>query len=217
MLEQFDAEAPADLKARVPKFKELLDDVRSKVGTLEIRCSPACDGARVLVDGRDIGKMPLPKTSLNAGSQKVDVIADGFAPYNNPAVDIVPKGTVLEVKLVRRDTILIVKSTPPSEALTVDGTEGPGTPRELNVLPGQHRLLLSRGGYLDVDATVVVPAGERKEVSYTLEKRSVLTRWWFWTIVGVVATGAAVTIGVAATTERGADTGTIPPGQIQAP
>ena len=48
------------------------------------------------------------------------------------------------------------------------------------------------------------------------EHETITEKWWFWTAVGVVVVGGAVGGYLAATQERSADTGTIPPGQVKA-
>jgi hypothetical protein len=89
-------------------------------------------------------------------------------------------------------------------------------PVESSVSAGSHKVGLQRDGYVDAETNVVVGAGETKTVDVPLAQRaSILTKWWFWTAVGLVAAGGVTTI-IALTTEKDADTGTIAPGQVKA-
>jgi hypothetical protein len=57
-------------------------------------------------------------------------------------------------------------------------------------------------------------AGDRRELS--LSRRSILKSPWFWTVMGVVGVGAAITAAVVH--ERRADSGSgFSPGQVAAP
>jgi hypothetical protein len=67
----------------------------------------------------------------------------------------------------------------------------------------------------EVATAVVLGERESRVVDVPLAIDKPLTRrWWFWTGLGVLAAGGAVAIGVAATTERGAPPGSIPPGKV---
>jgi tetratricopeptide (TPR) repeat protein len=57
MLERFDAEAPDNLKERVPNLAELIGQLRDNVTELTIRCN--VNGAKVLLHNREIGATPL--------------------------------------------------------------------------------------------------------------------------------------------------------------
>ncbi len=113
--------------------------------------------------------------------------------------------------------VLVVRSTPPATSVLVDRKGVGGTPLETSLLAGPHALLLARDGYRDLATSAVVERGRRRELDLRLEKTpSVLSRWWFWTIVGVAIAGGVVTA-IAATTERPADMGTIAPYQVRGP
>lgn len=68
---------------------------------------------------------------------------------------------------------------------------------EAEVDPGEHRLSIEPDGYLPVQRTVRVEAGETAEVPVAPSRPAgwIFTRWWFWTGVAVVA-GAGIAAGV---------------------
>jgi len=223
-LERFRRLAPADLKARVPQLDQLIADFEKHVSTVAIRCNVV--GARVLLRQREVGNTPLEDQEVDAGPATIEVDADGYEPMRKQVE--LPGGGTVEVAfdLVKATPtgILAIRSTPPATSVLVDGRGLGGTPLETSLLPGSHALLLSRDGYRDLATHAVVERGVRRELDFHLEKTpSVLTRWWFWTIVGVVVAGAvagtvtAVTCAQTTACERSADFGSIFPQQVRGP
>jgi hypothetical protein len=215
-LEQFDREAPADMKSKVPQLPQMLAEFRSRVGVITIDCPEV--GARVLVNGRVIGTTPLPSNTIrvNAGQSIVEVTEEGYDPFRTE-INVVPTGTTVKVKLVRKTTVLVVTATPPALESVLDGKAGPGTPMEVSVAPGKHTVLLTRPGYYDLQTATVVAPGERKSLDVNFEYKPITARWWFWTgVVAVVAAGVIIPI-LAASIERGADRGDIEPFIVRAP
>jgi tetratricopeptide (TPR) repeat protein len=96
--------------------------------------------------------------------------------------------------------------------LYLDGAQVGSTPlvRALRVGPGSHVVEARREGYRDARMPFDVMAGEDTQVQLELEALpaviappvgeaddgGVVDKWWFWTILGVVVAGGAVTAGV---------------------
>jgi hypothetical protein len=218
-LEAFDTKAAPDLKARVGKLDDLYAQLRPRVATLELTCSEV--GARVLVRDKVIGTTPLPPVRLPAGASTLQIELDGFFPVTR---DIVMPGggkLAIDAPMHPKSTsgFLGVTSDPLGARITVDGRElGTASPRVEAALPaGPHEVVASRDGYRDVRLSLVLAPGASRDVSVPLEKaRSVLTRWWFWTSVGVAIAGGVV-LTYALTTEKAAGHGTLTPGQVGGP
>ena len=80
----FISEAPPGTlnAAQQEKFFTLLDELKAKIARVEVKCSVA--GARVLVRDQVVGTVPLAgPVSVNAGPAKVEVIADGYKPFDD--------------------------------------------------------------------------------------------------------------------------------------
>ena len=223
-LERFKVDAPADLRARVPQLDQLLADFKHHVSTLSIKCN--VPGARVLVRQKEVGVTPLPDLQLNAGPATIEVVAVDYVVQRENVT--LPEGSRLDVSIelskASSTGILIVRSEPAATSVQVDGRGFGGTPLETTLEAGPHRLILSRDGYRDFVTSAVVERGVRRQLDYQLEKSpSVLSRWWFWTIVSTVvvaAIGGTVAALVCANTtacERSPDLGTIDPKQVRAP
>lgn len=216
-VEAFNATAPAELKAKVPRLDSLIDDLRAKVATLTVTCNVT--GAEVRFAGKTLGQTPLASVKLNAGAGALEVSAEGYLPHKIELT--LPGGGLsnLDIQLKSKATtgILIVTSPVTGASVAIDDTQAGNVPVEAALTAGTHTLTLRKEGYESARTSAIVGAGERKTVSIPLDEiRPLTSKWWFWTIVGtVVVTGAVVTI-YALTTERKPDSGTIPPGQVGA-
>jgi hypothetical protein len=217
-LEAFNEKAPAELKARVAKLDELLKDVRGRVATLVVSCS--VENADIRLGEKVLGRTRIGQTVIrvNAGKQKLVVSREGYFPFEKDLALGGGNVETVDVALASPSETAVLRVTSPVEGASValDGKPMGVVPVESPILPGTHKIGVTREGYDDADTSVVVVAGERKDVAVPLAKKaSLLAKWWFWTAVGVVAVGVTTTI-IVLNTEKDADTGTIAPGQVRA-
>jgi hypothetical protein len=218
-LEEFNDKAPADLKAKVPKLDELLRDLRNRVATLVV--SAPVEGAEIRLGEKVIGRTRPGQVVLrvNAGAQKLIVSAEGYFPFEKQVRLEGGHVETVDATLATRSSSAILRISSPvvGAAASVNGKPVGTVPAETTVSPGEHRVALRRDGYDPVETSVIVGAGEKKDVSLQMSARESLTgKWWFWTTIGVIVVAGGVTAFIAATTERDAETGTIPPGQVKA-
>lgn len=218
-LEEFSDKAPTELKAQVPKLEELLRDLRNRVATLVV--SAPVEGAEIRLGEKVIGKTRTGQVVLrvNAGAQKLIVSHEGYFPFEKQLRLEGGRVETVDATLATRSSAAILRITSPvvGAAASVDHKPVGTVPAETTVNPGEHRVGLTRDGYDSVETTIIVGAGEKKDVSLQMNARESITgKWWFWTAIGVVVVAGGVTAFIAATTERDPDTGTIPPGQVKA-
>jgi hypothetical protein len=162
---------------------------------------------------------PLGPLSTNAGRVTLEVIAEGYRPYKRELDLAGGRETVIDVTLLSKGTsgVLVVQSPVAGAEVDVDGKPAGQVPIEVVVTAGAHPVVVRKSGYDPKDTSVVVAVDERKTVSIGLERAAPITaKWWFWTSIGVVVVAGAVTT-YALVTERKADTGTYPPGQVAGP
>ena len=214
-LELFDKEAPAALKAKVPKLAELIAEIRAKVSTLTLHCNVKT--ARVLVRDR-VAALDTP-FQLQAGPATIEVTAEGYSPFKKDVT--LPGGSELTVdaELTVKITtgLLTVKSPVVGAEALVDGKPAGKVPAQLTVEPGSHRVLVRAPGYDEKTVTTVMNAGGAREVTVDLEKQPGITsKWWFWTGVSVVVIGGGV-LTYSLLTERRADSGDFSPGRVSGP
>ena len=219
-LERFSREATPQLRSRVPRLKELVNDLSARVATLTVNCTTP--GARVLVREKVVGTTPLDgPVRMNAGTAEVEVVAEGYVPFKQ-TIDLPKAGAItLDVFLVAREARgqLVVRSTPEGADVRIDGKSLGRAPTEAQLAPGNHVIVVSRDGFVDKKASAVVIEGQSKTVDVTLERPPPITsKWWFWTGIGVVVVGVAVvSVVYALTTEKDAGRGDIAPGQVSGP
>jgi hypothetical protein len=92
------------------------------------------------------------------------------APYTTQSVLFGPPVETLPATLPAEGGSLAVNSTPGKAAVTLDGHSVGATPLSISGLsPGPHTLVISREGYADYRADLVLSAGERREISAVLE------------------------------------------------
>lgn len=217
-LEAFAEKAPPELKAKVPKLNELLRDVQSRVATLVVS-APVAD-AEIRVGERVVGKTKAGQVIIrvNAGKQKVIITKEGYFPWERELPLVGGKVETVDAELATRAASALLRVTSPvvGAAVALDGRPVGTVPTESVVSPGSHVIVLQRDGYETAQTNVVVAAGETKRVDVPMAQRAgILSKWWFWTAVGVVAAGGVATA-VALTTSTSPDVGTIPPGQVKA-
>jgi hypothetical protein len=218
-LEEFSEKAPPDLKARVPKLEALMTDVRNRVATIIVSAPIA--GAEVRLGNKVIGMTKQGQTILRvtAGAAVLSVSHKDYFPFERPLSLVPTKIETVDVQLASRSAgaLLVVTSPVSGAEVAVDGKTSGNVPVEVPAKPGPHRISLRRDGYDPAETSVVVIAGERKEVSVPLAVHETITgKWWFWTGIGIIVAGGAAIAIVAATTEQSPSAGTIPPGTVKA-
>lgn len=218
-LEEFTEKAPPELKARVPKLSDLVDDVRRRVATL-IVSSPIA-GAEIRLGNKVLGTTkPGPNVfRVNSGPQALNVSHRDFFPFERPVALQAGKLETVDVVLASRSAEALLRVTSPvsGAAVAIDGKSIGNVPAETPMKPGQHRIAVSRDGYDSAETSVVLIAGESKNVDIPMAVHDTVTKkWWFWTGIGVVLVAGGIATYVALTTEKDPSAGTIPPGTVKA-
>ncbi|MHB2015945.1 MAG: protein kinase domain-containing protein [Candidatus Xenobia bacterium] len=141
---------------------------------LEIQSQPA--GAKVLVDGKDVGPAPV-SVPVGAGEHEVVLSKDGFVTETeHPRVngtESVP--VVVRMQAATAETSLVLKVTPDAVDVTLDGHllaghVGPGS--QFPITPGQHTLIITRKGYAPFEEMVTAEAGQPLVVQTALAATS---------------------------------------------
>jgi serine/threonine-protein kinase len=163
----------------------------ARTGRITVRTTPA--GARVLVDGKDVGKTPLTVPNLARGAHTVRVMRDGYTSLDRrvsitageptatlslnltrtppPAARAASPAPAAPANAARAQTSLLVESRPTGATVFLDGKRVGTTPMSLpSVTAGNHAVRLEMMGFKPWTASVRVVSGERNRVAASLEQ-----------------------------------------------
>ena len=178
--------SPAPRSASEPPVPAPAAAASGPAGRIVVRSTPA--GARVFIDGRDVGRTPVTTRNLTRGEHDVRIAREGYTTVERRVtVTAVKPASSVTVALTRtRPTApmptnqvaaehtpgsLGVDSRPVGASVFVDGKLVGTTPLLLaSVEPGQHDVRLEREGYRHWNASVRVAAGERQRIAASLER-----------------------------------------------
>jgi hypothetical protein len=153
-------------------------------GRLLIRSTPA--GARVVLDGRDVGETPLTVRDVANGAHTVRVVRDGYvADQQRVIVSAARPAPSLTIALTRPAAAaaltpsgpgqsmaaVYVASRPAGASVFLDGKLIGTTPLQVGeVTAGNHTVGLELDGYQRWSSSVHVVAGERSRVAASLDR-----------------------------------------------
>ena len=163
----------------------------ARTGRITVRTTPA--GARVLVDGRDVGKTPLTIPNLARGTHTVRVMRDGYTSLDRrvsitadepaatltlnltrtatPAARGASPRPAAQTNAARDQTSLLVESRPTGATVFLDGKRVGTTPMSLPaVTAGNQAVRHELTGFTPWTASVRVVTGERNRVAASLEQ-----------------------------------------------
>ena len=156
----------------------------AQTGRITVRTTPA--GARVTIDGKDVGKSPLTVPNLQRGTHTVRVMRDGYTTVERRVVitPSQPASTLTLALTLARGTApaasesrpaltasLTIESRPTGATVIIDGKRVGTTPLALpGMTVGTHAVRLEMAGYKPWTASVPVVAGEKNRVAASLEQ-----------------------------------------------
>ena len=183
-LEEFGERNPHRAEARA-----LLEKL--SVGTLAVSTVPA--GARVTIDGSDLGSAPLAK-KVRAGRHQVSVAYRGYHEKQS-AVEVKPgKRVQLKIELVKlKPARLKVVTDPPGAKVLLGGENMGAAPVDREIAPGKYALSVVADDYLPQSRRVELTSGKATEVRLVLESAPPYRSWGhitFWSGLGAAAFGA---------------------------
>jgi len=215
--EHFEREAPPPLRAAVPDFDAIRQQVRKQVAEVSIECDVPDATVRVL--GKVLSLPLRAPLRFEPATIEFEIVAPGYESWHRHATLLGGDTQTFKPKLSRQDLrgTLLVASPVSGATVQVDGKAIGAVPVELRLTPGEHDIEVRHAGYRNARSRVVLRPTEHRSLSVSLDA---LPRWyeawWFWTATGAaVATG--IIAGVALSTEKSPGSGDIPPGRITAP
>jgi hypothetical protein len=177
------AERPSALVQETPLLVDPEPQPRPEVaGRVLVRSLPG--GARVLLDGQDVGSTPLPLRAIAFGTHTLRVVQDGYEasehrvvltpeqPAQSLIVDLTPvRGAPPAPDRTAAATAgLIVESRPAGATVFLNDRRLGTTPLKMeSVATGVHAIRLELEGYRRWSSSVRVAVGERNRVAASLE------------------------------------------------
>ncbi|MCD6360314.1 MAG: PEGA domain-containing protein [Armatimonadetes bacterium] len=138
-------------------------------GSLTLISTPS--GARVWLDGREVGNTPLEISHVTAGNHVLEVTKSGHL-TDRRTVEVLPGQAKREVIHLQQLTgLLTVTSLPNGANVLMDGTPLGQTPVTNHRVPvGKHTLVISNSGYQTWRSRISILSEEQTEVSVALTK-----------------------------------------------
>lgn len=136
----------------------------------EVGFSSEPSGARLRVDGREVGTTPITAEVLEGG-RTYELLLAGHKPHRGRLQVVAQEAQqVPTVRLQPSDGNLMLSSDPEAAAVTVDGKFRGQTPLDLFLAPGRgHRLKLSKAGHTAAEVEIELASGESRELNVELE------------------------------------------------
>ncbi len=148
---------------------------------------------------------------LDPGDHTILVRAEGFATKRETVVGVGGEAS-LAVWLEPLDASVVIRTGIPSSQITVDGEEVGRGEAQVEVAAGEHVIRVHAEGHDDYTRTIDVEPGARMTVDATFTQVEAPRRAYqspiLWAVVGVVAAGAAISVGILATRDNPVDGGT---------
>ena len=165
--------SPGDVSAdRLEHARRLRAEQSARVAELAITSNVA--GARIEIDGVEVGQTPLAEPlKVASGERVVALIAPGHAPSRRRVTVAGGRRATLDVKLdpvEGRLAMLSVSSTVPDAEILIDGKPAGKTPLAgpLAVVPGKRVVDVRRAGYRSVRRVVDLAGGASAKVDAPL-------------------------------------------------
>ena len=159
----------------------------ARTGRITVRTTPP--GARVTIDGRDVGKAPLTIPNLGRGAHTVRVMRDGYTaverrvtitpnePTSTLTLNLVPRSSApapapAPEAATPRTADVFFESRPTGATVFLDGKRVGTTPMALPaVRVGSHAVRFELADHKPWSASVPVVSGEKNRVAASLEQQ----------------------------------------------
>ncbi len=138
-----------------------------RFGTLNITGTPV--GAKVMINGKDAGALPLKNYKVSAGLVEIAVKEDMF--HDKTLFQQVNIGDIhnLDVQLERHTGAIVVLTDPPGAAVGLNNMNYGDSPKILKDMPtGLYGLAITHPDYLSVNRNFSLALNERKEFDIKL-------------------------------------------------
>jgi hypothetical protein len=150
---------------------ELQSTLNGGVGVVRVLCD--APGARALLDGTDVGPVPIDIKDVKAGDHIVQVKAPGMAVGEKHVIVAAGQSQIVKFDLNQEQsgdmgTLKVVSSVPGAEVF-IDGASVGNVPQEKKVAVGDHPVVVRLEGFQEFQKTERVEAGQTITVQADLK------------------------------------------------
>ncbi|MEE8339120.1 MAG: PEGA domain-containing protein, partial [Xanthomonadales bacterium] len=137
--------------------------LRPLPGRLGVNSQPS--GAKVLIDGELIGETPLSAVPVEAGEHSLRIQAERYLPLEQTLL-VTGRNIQQHLKFVLEPAWaeITVDSLPQGATVLVDGEAAGTTPVVLEILQGEHQLILQKEGFAHWQEVLTITAGEAQDM-----------------------------------------------------
>ncbi len=160
-------------RSRRREVESYIREMEAKLGRIALDVKP--DGAEVLLDGRPVGRTPLPgELTVDPGTHVVVVRKEGYETFRKE-VELADGQTlalakVLQPKARARKGTVVVRSGVPGSKVSVDGALAVPLPATLELSAGRHVLVVTAPGHQPKSMVVEVTEGMSRTFDVQLQE-----------------------------------------------
>jgi Metal-dependent hydrolases of the beta-lactamase superfamily III len=139
-------------------------------GVLSVFSIPS--GATILLDGAAAGSTPGTIHGIDPGVYSLVLAKEGYAPYERYVTITAGKPTSVTATLTPAYGSLRIQSAPTGASVLLNGVSAGFTPLVVKDLkPGEYTVSVSKTGYVTVNRSATVAAGQEKLLFVTMKKK----------------------------------------------
>jgi len=140
-------------------------------GSISIESEPA--KASIFIDGKEFGRTPAMRKSIDHGKHEVEVRMEGYKVWSKIVNLKAGKEKLLTATLQIMSGVIRVESTPTKAMIYLDGKDVGTTPDILrSVAPGTHEVKVKMEGYKVWSKKLDVEEGKENSLTAALQKES---------------------------------------------
>ena len=153
------------------KEKVITAVLQMKTGSISVKSKPT--GARIYLDGKEVGTTPDILESVASGSHEVEVRKDGYDVSSKSVKVETDKKKSVALELQINTGSISIKSEPVEARIFLDGKEVGTTPDTLlTVTPGRHEVEVRKDRYEVWSESVDVKIGEENTLTPVLQMKT---------------------------------------------
>lgn len=166
---------------RDPLLQDLpVDPGQSRPQALTLSVESTVPGTMVQIDGGELLEVPLTRHPITPGRHQITVSAPGRISWRDSSTFIENWPVTMtfdDETLPPSEAAVVVRASPESSRVFVDGVEVFGYPPTFRGSQGTHRVDVSAPGHLSWRGDVALEAGTVRELTVTLQPHSRTALW----------------------------------------